>query len=94
MRCIGEDMERVDVALASRAREEAALHLRLGQALEVMGRGGCFTLGFSSLAAYALERCERSVRWAESARCLARRVERLPELRGAIAFGKVSWSMG
>jgi hypothetical protein len=82
------------MALASLARGEAALRLRIGQVLEVSSRSACFALGFSSAAAYALERCERSVRWVEAARCLARRVEALPELRAALAEGKVSWSMG
>src|SRR5688572_10744976 len=88
------DIERLDATLALLAREETALRLRLGQLLEVIGRGAVFELGFSSLGAYAVERCERSVRWAEGARCLARRVERLPELRRAMAMGAVSWSMG
>lgn len=69
------------------------LRLHLGQVLEVMARGAVFDLGFSSLGAYAVERCERSVRWAEGARCLARRLEALPDLRRALAIGKVSWSM-
>ena len=94
MRCIREEVERLDARLASLSRDEAALRLRLGQVLEVLSRGGVFDLGFSSLAAYALERCDRSARWAEAARCLARRVEALPELRHAMATGKVSWSMG
>jgi hypothetical protein len=93
MRCHGE-VERLDGALATFARAEAGLRLRLGQLLEVLGRGQHFELGFSSVAAYALERCDRSVRWAEAARCLARRLEALPELRWAVAFGSVSWSMG
>jgi hypothetical protein len=84
----------MDTELASRAREETALRLRLGQVLDVMSRGGLFELGFSSLAAYALERCDRSARWAEVARCVARRVEALPELRRAMASGQLSWSMG
>jgi hypothetical protein len=96
------DVERLDALLASFAPAEAALRLRLGQVLEVLGRGGHFELGFSSLGAYALERCDRSVRWVESARCVARRLEALPELRRAMtlgvtpggAFGGVSWSMG
>ncbi|HWO13723.1 MAG TPA: hypothetical protein VNN80_29675, partial [Polyangiaceae bacterium] len=94
MRSIGEELARLEARLACLAREESALRLRLGQVLEVLGRGGVFELGFSSLAAYAIERCERSGRWAEGARCLARRVEGLPELRRAIAVGSVSWSMG
>src|SRR6187399_2951057 len=93
MRCMG-GIERLDAMLASLARGEGALRLRLGQLLEVMGRGAVFDLGFSSLGAYAVERCERSVRWVEAARCLARRVEALPELRRAMALGKVSWTMG
>lgn len=87
------DSERLDSRLALLAREEAALRLRLGQALEVLREGGVFELGFSSLSAYVLERCDRSVRWAEAARCLARRAEGLPVLRRAIASGTVSWSM-
>jgi hypothetical protein len=94
MRCLGEEVERLDAELASLARVESALRLRLGQLLEVLSRGGQFELGFSSMRAYALERCERSARWAEAARCLARRVERLPQLRRALALGEVSWSLG
>jgi hypothetical protein len=93
MRCHGE-VERLDETLASLARAEAGLRLRLGQVLEVLGRGKHFELGFSSIASYALERCDRSVRWVEAARCLARRLEALPELRQAVARGGVSWSMG
>jgi hypothetical protein len=93
MRCI-EGIEDLDATLASLSREEGALRLRLGQLLEVLGRGACFELGFSSLGAYAVERCERSVRWVEAARCLARRGEALPGLRRAVATGKISWTMG
>jgi hypothetical protein len=94
MRCLGGEVEPLDTALSSLVRGEGALRLRLGQVLEVSGRSACFALGFSSVAAYALERCDRSVRWAEAARCLARRVEALPELRRALALGSISWSMG
>jgi hypothetical protein len=93
MRSLG-GVERLDRALASLAKEGAALRLRSGQLLEVVGRGAVFELGFSSLGAYAVERCERSVRWAEAARCLARRLEALPQLRRALAMANVSWSMG
>ena len=88
------EVERLDGLLASLARAETALRLRLGQLLEVLGQGKCFELGFSSIAAYALERCDRSARWVEAARTLARRLEQLPQLRRAMAFGQVSWSMG
>ncbi len=87
-------IEPLDIALASLAKSEAALRLHLGQLLQPLSRGAFHSLGFSSLGAYVLERCDRSVRWAEAARCLARRVERLPALRRAMASGQVSWSMG
>jgi hypothetical protein len=93
MRCHGE-VKRLDARLASLARAEAGMRLRLGQVLEVLGRGHHFELGFSSVAAYVLERCDRSVRWVEGARSVARRLEPLPELRRAMAFGSISWSMG
>ncbi|HWO12584.1 MAG TPA: hypothetical protein VNN80_23970, partial [Polyangiaceae bacterium] len=86
-------IERLDEALAAQARAESGLRLRLGQALEVMSRGGVFELGFSSPGAYAVERCERGARWAEVACCMARRLEGLPALRRAVAGGGVSWSM-
>jgi len=87
------ELQVLDAHLAALAHVEAGLRLSLGQALEVLSRGGVFALGFSSLAAYVLERGERSARWAEGARCLARRLEALPELRRAVACGEVSWSM-
>jgi len=88
-----ESIERLDAQLVSVARQEAGLRLRLGQVLEVMQRKACcFELGFSSLGAYALERCERSARWVEVACCLARRLEALPVLRSAAAAGRISWS--
>lgn len=93
MRRVKSSLAKLDAALASRSRDEAALRLRLGQALEASSRGACFELGFSSLSGYALERCDRSVRWVEAARCLARRVEGLPGVRQAIASGGISWSM-
>src|SRR6185295_12587198 len=84
--------ERWDGELAALARAGAALRLRLGQVLEVLGeKAHFFTLGFSSVSAYALERCERRARWVEGARCLARRLEGLPALRRALAYGELSW---
>jgi hypothetical protein len=88
-----EAIEQLDAQLVRVAREDAGSRLRLGQVLEVMQRkASCLELGFSSLAAYALERCERSKRWAEVARCLARRLDVLPSLRVELATGRISWS--
>lgn len=89
-----EALAALDQQLAAHASADAALRLRLGQALEVVSRGAHFDLGFPCMAAYVLERCEWSVRWAEGARCLARRLELLPEIRRAVALGSISWSMG
>src|SRR6187549_144350 len=87
------EVQRSDAQLAALARVDATLRLGLGQALELLGCGGhCAALGFSSLAAYCLERCERSGRWVEAARCLARRLDGLPALRRALACGQLSWS--
>ena len=94
MRHLPREIEQLDATLVALASGETALRLHLGQLLELLSRGAFHALGFSSLAAYVLERCDRSVRWAEVARCLARRLERLPELRRAMASGDVSWSMG
>src|SRR5689334_4800404 len=85
--------QRCDRELAALARAHGALRLRLGQVLDVLcEKQHCFTLGFSSIAAYALERSERSARWIDEARCLARRLESLPSLRRALAQGELSWS--
>ncbi len=54
---------------------------------------GHFDLGFASIEAFVRERCGLGRRWAQGARCLARRLEALPELRTALARGHVSWSM-
>jgi hypothetical protein len=86
-------LHRLDARLAASSREDAALRLRLGQALEVLReKGHCFALGFSSPSAYALERCDRSARWLEGSRHLARRLEALPQVRRALARGELTWS--
>lgn len=87
-----QTIEQMDTELYERSRAEAPLRLQLGQVLALMGQGACFELGFSSLTAYALERCERNVRWVLAARCLAQRLEALPDLRRAVACGELPWS--
>ena len=87
-------VDHLDARLAKLSRADAALCLRLGQVLEVLHRRAQhFALGFSSSSAYALERCGRSVRSVEGARCLARRLEALPALRVALARRELSWSV-
>jgi hypothetical protein len=105
MRCLGEEVERLDAELASLARVESALRLRLGQVLEVLSRGGHFELGFSSMRAYALDGCDRlgyatETRYARerlgmsrssllAKRALALRLEKLPHVAVALGGGQI-----
>src|SRR3970040_2966857 len=84
---------RLDAELVRLGRGVAALRLGVGAAVE--GRsasGGHHELGFSSLEAYARERCERTGRWAADTRALARRLAELPGVRAALAAGVIGWS--
>jgi len=88
------ELQRLDGMLAGLGRGAGALRLRLGEALEAIAvRGWHHELGFSSVGAYALERCERGPRWAAESRIVARRLAKLPLLRQALTTGTVSWSM-
>ena len=67
----------------------------MGLGLEALARiGGHAALGFASIEAYALERCDRSATWTRVSRRLAIRAQGLPQLRGALISGQTSWSMG
>ncbi|MCC6621293.1 MAG: DUF222 domain-containing protein [Deltaproteobacteria bacterium] len=92
---IGPDpVSRLDARLTALVVGAARWRLALGEALERLGHtGGPRALGFSSMTAYALERCGTSGRWVEEARGLARRLTRLPRLRAALGTGAVTWSM-
>ena len=80
-----ESIEQLDAQLVAVARQEAGTRLRLGQVLEVMQRKACcFELGFSSLGAYALERCERTARWVETPFRPVEQRSVLPELLSAL----------
>ena len=77
-----EAVEELDRKLADLARNDGMLRLELGAGLEALARiSGHHELGFASVEAYALERCERSARWVQEARALARKLETLPALR-------------
>ena len=89
-----ESVEALDEELSRVARNAGSLRLGLGDGLERLARnGGHHELGFSSIEAYALERCERSARWVQTSRALARRLEELPGVRRALAAGRVSFCM-
>ena len=81
-----------DEALRQFAMGGVRLRLRIGEALEALAcTGGHHELGFSSLSAYALERCHRGARWARETRAVARRIS--ATLREALVSGRISWSM-
>jgi len=84
----------LDRELAVAARGAGALRLHLGEALLALAeRGGHHELGFSSVAAYALERAQQSGRWAADSAAVARRLGALPRLRAALVTGALGWSM-
>jgi hypothetical protein len=65
----------------------------VGVALDALSAsGGHHELGFSSLEAYARERCARSGRWAADTRALAKRLRGLPRTREALQLGVIGWS--
>ena len=75
----------MDQELARRAGEAGRLRFEMGRGLDLLQRsGGDHALGFSSIEAYALERCERSASWTQKARALASRLEALPVLADAL----------
>src|SRR5690349_11503174 len=89
-----ENVEELDRELARLAQKSGSLRLAIGIGLDALARtGGYAALGFPSLNAYALERCERSASWTRSTRRLSVRMSELPLLRGALISGRVSWSM-
>ena len=92
--CSYEQLEALDAELSRRAREAGRLRFEMGIGLDLLERcEGHHALGFSSLEAYGLERCERSASWVQKARGLARRLEQLPALGDALISGSISWSM-
>ncbi len=92
--CPLERLEKLDAELARRSCEAGRLRFEMGVGLDLLDRsGGHHALGFSSIEAYALERCERSASWCQQARRLARRLEGLPALAEALTSGSLSWSM-
>ncbi len=86
------EIAQLDAELHRLARGAGRLRLRIGQALHRLA-DGIHELGFSTLGAYALERCNRGARWAAESRTLARRLQSLPLLTMALESGSIGWSM-
>lgn len=91
------DLDRLrawDGELVRLAKGQNRVRYSMGQALVRFDeRGGHRELGFSSLGAFAAERCSRSGRWVADTRAMARRLSGLPLLEGALVRGELNWSM-
>src|SRR5690606_29521590 len=75
------------------ARGGVRLRLALGEALDVFAtRSLHHELGFSSLSAYALERCELGARFVSDSVAVARLLERNSLVRDQLTGGKLGWS--
>jgi hypothetical protein len=89
-----EELETLDAELCRVALSVGVLRLAMAEGLEALARGGGHhDLGFASVEAYALERCERSARWVQASRALARRLASLPAIRGALVRGEIGFCM-
>src|SRR5688572_22495589 len=87
------EVTRLDYELVRIGRGAAVIRLSIGAMLDVLSSsGGHHELGFSSLEAYARERCERTGRWAADTRALARKLHDLPRTREALELGIIGWS--
>ena len=86
------EVTQLDAELHRLSRGAGRLRLRIGQALHRLA-DGIHDLGFSTLGAYSLERCNRGGRWAAETRTLARRLQSLPHLTTALESGSIGWSM-
>src|SRR3954471_2225866 len=89
-----EMLEALDTELCRIALGEGILRLAMAERLEALARcGGHHELGFASVEGYALERCERSARWVQGSRSLARRLAGLPAIRRALLRGEIGFCM-
>jgi hypothetical protein len=87
------EVERLDSELVRIGRGASAARLRMGVLLDALSAfSGHHELGFSSLEAYARERCERTGRWTADTRALARKLRALPRIREALQAGAIGWS--
>ncbi len=83
---------RLDAELVRMARRRTVVRLAVGEAFVALGQGWQ-ELGFSRFVDYVRERCNRSGRWGEDTRALARRLAGLPGIRRALLRNAVGWCM-
>ena len=84
----------LDSELVRLAASSGWLRVELAEGLEALALcGGHHELGFATVEGYALERCERSARWVQESRALARRLVDLPGVRSALYLGEIGFCM-
>jgi hypothetical protein len=89
-----EALEALDAELCRVALGEGILRLAMAEGLDALARrGGHHELGFATVEGYALERCERSARWVQGSRSLARKLVALPAIRRALVRGEIGFCM-
>src|SRR4051812_22577459 len=89
-----EALEALDAELCRIAMSVGFLRVAMAEGLEALARcGGHLELGFASVEGYALERCERSARWVQGSRSLARKLAELPAIRRALVRGEIGFCM-
>jgi hypothetical protein len=85
---------RLDAELRRMARGAGGTRLLLGEALETLRRAsGHHALGFSSIEAYAKERCGLGAGVVRKLLAMVRHLQALPRLRAALAEGALGSSM-
>ncbi len=90
---VDRDAARImDEGLVRMSREQTVVRLSLGEGFVALANGWQ-ELGFSRFSDYVRERCQRSGRWGEDTRVLARRLAELPRIRRALLSGSIGWCM-
>jgi hypothetical protein len=88
-----ERLEAFDAELCGVALGEGILRLAMAEGLEALAQCGAHhELGLRRSKG-TLERCERSVRWVQGSRALARRLAELPAIRRALVRGEIGFCM-
>ncbi len=87
-----DEAQNMDEELVRMARSQTAVRLAIGEGFVALANGWQ-ELGFSRFVDYVRERCQRSGRWGEDTRSLARRLMDLPHIRRALLRSEIGWCM-
>jgi len=88
------DFDNRDNRIATLGRGLGALRLALGEGLRHLSTGDIQDFGYPTFESYVREALGRTGRWGADVRALARRLGSLPNLRAALASGRLSLSVG